>query len=280
MIPTYVFVHGSGTNSHSWNTIRTEMTLRGHRTVAVDLPGRGAGFSLAYLTQDLAAFAKEPSSAAGVTGTRTVEQIVEVVRRARDNGPVTLVAHSFGGLPITGVGNAVPELVDRLVYIAAQCPVDSNPWDYVEGPKWSESEFLPLSASLYVGNPLDQGFIRVNWRGAGPEMLAMLRKSLFADATDEEFHQRIATLQPDEILWQNEPTWDIRAEKDTWGRIPHTYIRAVHDKAMPLAAQDRYIKEADTLTPANPFEVHSINSGHVDFMKRPDEVVDLLTRLA
>jgi hypothetical protein len=51
--------------------MQREMALRGHRTLAVDLPGRGAGFSLAYQTQDLAAFAAEPSPLADVTRVTT-----------------------------------------------------------------------------------------------------------------------------------------------------------------------------------------------------------------
>ena len=40
--PTLVFVHGTNSSSHLCSALITELTLRGHRCVAVDLPGHGA----------------------------------------------------------------------------------------------------------------------------------------------------------------------------------------------------------------------------------------------
>ncbi len=255
------------------------MALRGHRTVAVSLPGRGAGFSLAYHTQDLATFAGEPSAAAWITGTQTVAELVEVVRRAHENGPVILVGHSFGGLPITGAGNAVPELIERIVYVAAQCPVNRHAGDYLARPEWAETDLLPITMSLYLGDPAEQGFIRVNWRGAQGEALKAMHAAMGADLSEQEFAMLLSTMQPDEIWWQNQPSWDIRAQRDTWGRIPRTYVRTLLDHSMPLSAQDTYISEGDALTPGNPWDVRSIASGHAGFLRRPAELIDILTDL-
>jgi pimeloyl-ACP methyl ester carboxylesterase len=41
MAPTFVFVHGSNSNSFSWAPLMAELALLGHRTLAVDLPGHG-----------------------------------------------------------------------------------------------------------------------------------------------------------------------------------------------------------------------------------------------
>ena len=49
---------------------------------------------------------------------------------------------------------------------------------------------------------------------------------------------------------------------------------------MPVALQDRFIREADTLTPDNPFEVRSIDSSHVGFLIRPREAATILADLA
>jgi pimeloyl-ACP methyl ester carboxylesterase len=276
--PTYVFVHGSGSNAGSWSKTQQEMALRGHRTIAVDLPGRGAGFCPAYYTQDLETFAAEPSVLTEVTAEQTVGHVVDVVRRLREHGPVVLVGHSLAGLTMTAVGNTVPELLDRIVYVAAQCPVDSAAADYLTGPEWATTDLMAATAPILVGNPLQTGFIRLNWRGAGPKTLAALKAAIGADLTDEEFGRAINGTQPDEVFWQNDPAWTHRADKDTWGRIPRTFIRTADDRAMPPAAQDRYIREADALTPENPFEVHTIKSSHSGFLRRPHEVVDILTR--
>ena len=276
MTTTYVFVHGSGADSRSWGTVQQEMALRGHRSIAVDLPGRGAGFTRAYFEQDLETFATEPSALAGTTGADAVAPVVEVVRRMREYGPVVLVGHSFGGLVVTGVANAVPDLLSRIVYIAAQCPVDRAPGEYPALPEWSSSELFPATASILVGNPAELGCIRLNWRGADRATVTALRKAIYGELTDEQFLPFLSGCQPDELLWLNDPDWDHRADKETWGRIPRTFVRTLDDRAMPPAAQDLYIKEADALTPDNPFEVHTITSTHGGFLRQPEEIVAIL----
>lgn len=250
--------------------------MRGHRTVAVDLPGRGAGMSTAYFEQDLATFAAQPSVMAGMTAAETIGHVVDVVRRVSEHGPVVLVGHSFGGIVVTGVGNAVPELLERMVYIAAQCPVDQAPGVYPTLPEWSTSQLFPATLPIIVRDPNEAGFIRLNWLGADRAQREALRQAICGDLTEDEFIHVIAGTQPDEVAWLNVPEWDHRAEKYTWGRIPRSFIRLTDDKSMPLAAQDLYIKEADALTPDNPFELHSVHTGHSGFFRRPSEIADIL----
>jgi pimeloyl-ACP methyl ester carboxylesterase len=273
---TYVFVHGSGGTARNWSHIQQEMGIRGHRTVAVDLPGRGAGISRAYYEQDLATFAAQPSVMAGMTAKETIGHVVDVVRRVSEHGPVVLVGHSFGGIVVTGVGNAVPELLERMVYIAAQCPVDQAPGAYPTLPEWSTSRLFPATLPIIVRDPNEAGFIRLNWLGADRAQREALRQAIAGDLTEDEFIPVVTSAQPDEVSWLNVPEWDHRAEKDTWGRIPRAFIRLTNDHSMPLAAQDLYIKEADALTPGNPFTQHSIHTSHSGFFRRPAEVAEML----
>jgi Mg-chelatase subunit ChlI len=57
-------------------------------------------------------------------------------------------------------------------------------------------------------------------------------------------------------------------------------VRLTEDRAMPLALQDRFIAEADALTPENPFDVHSVVSSHLRFQIHPAEFVEILDNLA
>src|SRR5262245_28202473 len=185
--PTFVLVHGSGSNGRAWSNVQRELGLRGLRSVAVDLPGRGAGFTVAYHEQDLAAFAAQPSGVADVTASATVDHVVDVVRRVHRHGPVVLVGHSFGGLVVTEVGNRVPELLARMVYISAQCPVTRPAAEYPTLPSFATSLLAPAAAALMTGNPLELGCIRMNWRGADRPARDALRQAIAAESTDDEF---------------------------------------------------------------------------------------------
>jgi pimeloyl-ACP methyl ester carboxylesterase len=259
--------------------MQREMALRGHRTLAVDLPGRGAGFSKAYQTQDMATFAAEPSPLENVTGPEVVQHVVDVVRRAREHGPVILAGHSLGGLTLTGVGNEIPDLLDRIVYIAAHCPVTKSAGEYISGPEWGTSDLFPATMPIIMDDPAKRGFIRLNWRTTDPAVIEGLKKAL-SITDDRRFVQVLNEMQPDEWFWQTNPTFDFRATKETWGQVPHTFIRLADDKSMPLAAQDMYIREADTLTPTNPFDIHIAPGGHGTFLAHPNEVADILSTLA
>ncbi|HEY3684573.1 MAG TPA: alpha/beta fold hydrolase [Streptosporangiaceae bacterium] len=280
MSATFILVHGSNCNAASWAATQRELALRGHRSLAVDLPGHGFGaaFPAAYQApQDLAAFASAPSSRAAVTLADDVAHVVATVRRAAELGPVVLAGHSRGGLALTGAGNAVPELIDRIVYISAWCCVDATAAEYAAGPENATSK-LNDTAGVLAANPAELGALRMNWRTADPGLLAGLKEAMLADGTDEEFLAFMNTMDPDESLDGGGP--GDRAQAATWGRIPRTYIRLTGDRSMPPALQDRFIREADALTPENPFDVRSLDTSHVGVLVRPYDAVEILAGLA
>jgi pimeloyl-ACP methyl ester carboxylesterase len=280
MTVTYVLVHGAFCNSAVWSPAARELALRGHRAVAVDLPGHGLGATIpaGYLgPQDLSALAKAPSGMAGISTADDVAAVSEVVRRAAQHGPVVLVGTSRGGLTVTAVANAVPDLLQRAVYVSAWCCVDATVTEYSAGPENAES-LLTEAGVIAVANPMDIGAIRLNWRTSDPAHLDVLQEALLADGTREELIAYLHTQEPDEALVLDEQA--VRADAATWGRVPHTYVRLTQDRALPLVLQDRFIAEADALTPDNRFDVHSITSSHLRWQIHPAEIVDILDGLA
>ncbi|ONI80386.1 alpha/beta hydrolase [Saccharothrix sp. ALI-22-I] len=275
----FVFVHGSNSNSFSWSPMLREMTLLGHRALAVDLPGHGfnATFSASYQApQDAAALAVAPSGLAGVPYADNIAHVIEVVRRAGGLGPVILVGHSRGGMTVTGVANAAPELLHRVVYMSAWCCVELTPREYTTEPEYASSALNDLGPELMAANPAELGSLRMNWRTADPAVLATLKTAMLAEGTDTEFLAALNTLEPDESL----DAGDERVNPTTWGRLPHTYVRLTADRSIPIELQDRFIREADTLTPDNPFDVRTLDTSHMGFLLHPQEAASMLTELA
>ncbi|MER5553579.1 alpha/beta fold hydrolase [Streptomyces sp. NPDC002793] len=278
--PTFVLVHGAFANSFSFAPLQAELALLGHRSAAVDLPGHGfeATFPAPYQApQDLDALASERGSITGVTLADNAARVIEVLERAKRNGPTVLVAHSRGGATCTAVANARPELIDRIVYVSAWCPVELEANDYYAEPEMADVDQGALAAAL-VGNPAELGLLRVNFRTAEAATLAAFKQAFAADLTDDEFRTFLNTFQPDENLDMG--TSADRAQAATWGRIPRTYVRLAADASLPPAVQDRMIREGDALTPDNPFDVRTLEGSHLRWLVRPKPAAELLAGLA
>lgn len=276
MEPTFVLVHGAFANSFSFAPLQAELGLLGHRSVAVDLPGHGFGASCpsAYQApQDLEGLATAPGSLKGVTLADNAAHLIGILERAKENGPVILVSHSRGGVTATAAANARPDLVDRIVYVAAWCPVDLDVNDYYAEPEMATVDAASLTHAL-VGNPAEMGLLRVNFRTSDPGALAAFKAAFLADGTDEEFLTFLNTFQPDENLDVGSSA--DRAQAATWGRIPKTFVRLADDASMPLAMQDRLIREGNAMTPDNPFDVRTLRSSHLKWLITPAPAAELL----
>ncbi|MEU1387453.1 MULTISPECIES: hypothetical protein [unclassified Nonomuraea] len=73
---------------------------------------------------------------------------------------------------------------------------------------------------------------------------------------------------------------DARGGTDTWGLVPRTYLRHTRDRMIPLALQDRMIREADAATPGNRFEVRTVDAGHAATAAEYRSISEILDGLA
>lgn len=104
--PEIVLVHGAFEDSGVWKGVEAGLRKDGYQTLAINLPGR-AGNPLSPAQASLSAYSN--AVLAGL---------------AHEHRPVVLVGHSFGGIVISQVAEAVPEKVKTLVYVAAYLPRD------------------------------------------------------------------------------------------------------------------------------------------------------------
>src|SRR5262249_17537072 len=162
---TFLLVHGAWHAAAHWPRVAEELSARGHRVDALDLPGSGldAGYPRAYLARNTEAMTTERSPIASIGLAEYRDAIVD---RLSLLGPATLVGHSFGGLAITAAAEAVPHYVRRLVYLSAYVPAK-----HATG---AELGALPegatsLSGTLMIGDPSQTGATRIDPRNADPD---------------------------------------------------------------------------------------------------------------
>ena len=274
-VRTYVLVHGTHSAGAFWGAIGRELALRGHRVVAVDQPLHGTEKFIpkAYQTQDLRALATEPSPVAALTLDDYERRVTRAVRRAALlGGPVVLVGHSMGGVSVSRVADAVPELLAHICYMAAFCPSRSMPSlsDCASSPEGQQA----LTPLRQVGDPGKLGVLRLNWRTGDRRELARFKEMICADYSAAAFLRVLDGMQTDESM----TAYGDRAvgRAGTWGRVPRSYLRFGKDRTVATALQDRMIAEADELTPHNRFRVYDFpSSGHLG-PEDPSRVTDLL----
>ncbi len=101
-----LFVHGGCHGAWCWDSVVASVVSRGQMAHAFDLPGAGA----------------DPTPRAGLTLADSVAAVVSQLDAAPP-GPLRLVAHSIGALPVAEAVVARPGRVNRIVLVAAVVPV-------------------------------------------------------------------------------------------------------------------------------------------------------------
>jgi pimeloyl-ACP methyl ester carboxylesterase len=273
---SFLFVHGAWHNAMHWHRVTDRLTAMGHRAAAIDLPGSGldAAYPASFLRGDFAALQTEASGLSGVTLDDYVEAVTAQLTAMARHGRVTLVGHSFGGLTITRVAEAVPHLIRRLVYVTAYVPVNQK--------SGAEISMLPegaasLSGAILVGDPAKTGAMRINPRDPDPDYVEKARLAFYNDVPTDEYLRFAAHLDPDLPLAVGLD--DARGTPQRWGTVPRAFVRTTQDNTIPLALQDRMIAEADAATPGNRFAVHTLASGHSPFASMPGELATVLAGL-
>ncbi|MCU0341691.1 MAG: alpha/beta fold hydrolase [Spirosomaceae bacterium] len=86
---TYILVHGAWHGAWAWKYVTPLLEAKGHKVLAIDLPGHGAD--------------KTPIVNVGLSD--YTKKIVEVANA--QSGEVILVGHSMGGIPISQAAEAL-----------------------------------------------------------------------------------------------------------------------------------------------------------------------------
>lgn len=235
----YVLVHGAWQGAWAWQDVAADLRSRGHEVDVVELPAHG----------DDTAPITEATLDAYVT------RAVAVVDAAGE--PVTLVGHSMGGMVVSGVAEARPAAIERLVYVAALLP------------RSGESPLAIL----------------------GTDTASMVPPALTDDGTDGTLDLRTDLLVPifcaecdaaaqAEILrrYRTEPslplTQSLTLTEAAFGSVPRAYLFTTNDGAVSRALQGRLVDASPVI------ETAELASGHSPFLSMPTETADALEALA
>ena len=278
---TFVLIHGSWHSSGHWQRLIPLLSAAGHAVVAPDLPGHGlsARFPDGYFERpiDLVRFSAAASPVAGVTLDQYVDMIAQSVRFVAEAGagPVVLVGHSMGGVALTAVAERFPKSIQHIVYLAAFMPTHgASALAYLGAPEAASGAFGPL----LLGDPAKTGCARIDVRSADPKYVAALKFALYNDVDEQTFQAAANLLTPDDPIGHfAAPTVRTAAN---WGRVPRSYIKTKRDNALPLALQDRFLRETAEFAPGNPTGVYELETGHSPFLSQPEALANILIEVA
>ncbi|MET8282218.1 alpha/beta hydrolase [Micromonospora sp. NPDC005174] len=202
-LPTIVLVHGAFADSSSWNGVIAHLRRRGYPAIAVANPLRGV--------QEDAAYARS---------------VVDSI-----DGPVVMVAHSYGGLVITEAADGAAN-VKALVYVASISPdVGESVVDLVM--KYPGSQLV--TSIKMVPFPLPDG-------GTGMDQYIQQDKfpAVFAADVAPEVAELMAVTQRPatasaqtgsvtKAAWKTIPSWTLISKQDQG--IPPDLQRFLADRA-------------------------------------------------
>jgi pimeloyl-ACP methyl ester carboxylesterase len=109
---TYVLVPGAWLGGWAWDDVADRLRSTGHEVHPVTLTGLGDRRALASPEIDLERHVGDALDAVDSTG----------------RGDVVLVGHSYGGIPITGAADRIPERLSRVVYVDSGPALDGSPY--------------------------------------------------------------------------------------------------------------------------------------------------------
>jgi len=186
-VKNVILVHGAWADGSSWSAVIPLLQRRGLHVVAVQMP-------LTSLKDDASAIRRAIADA---------------------NGPVFLVAHSYGGGPATEAGTDCK--VAGIMYVAASAPdVGESFFDLVKR--------YPLPPALHQARLTSAGFFVISPTGMrddiAPDLPATQAAVLVAEQNplaNKAFADRV-----DVAAWRSKPTW---------------YVVAGHDRTVSIALE-------------------------------------------
>jgi pimeloyl-ACP methyl ester carboxylesterase len=223
--PTILLVHGAWHGAWCWDAVRTRLEAMGRTVFAIDLP---------------TVHAANKAELGMLDDAQAVREAVDAV-----DGPVVVVAHSYGGVPTTQ-GLAGAANVAHIVYIAAFA------LDAGESLLGAVGEVAPTWWMV-------DGALTTAGNAAEPA-----ESLFFNDLPADVAHANAARL----VAQATKPFSDTVTQV-AWKDIPTSYLITERDTVFPLFAQEALSGRAGSA-------VHRLDTSHSPFLSQPDATADLI----
>jgi len=240
MANEYVLVHGACHGAWCWDEVAARLRAKGHRVVALDLPGHGRR-------------AAEVRHASVDAYGRTVADAMALEGISRG----VLVGHSMGGLVIPKAAELASARVAHLVFLAAAVVPD--------GGSLTRTLMTSAGRAMMIGNAAARG----DGTFLYPAEMAWARWMGDMPRSDPRVSRALSLLTPQALRPFVEPV-ELRVFYGM--RVPCTYIRCLEDKAIVPA---RAAECADRLgvTPVD------MGCAHNAMLSQPDELARILEKV-
>jgi pimeloyl-ACP methyl ester carboxylesterase len=231
---TYVLVHGAWSGKYVWAASKAMLERRGDTVMTLDLPSHGGD--------------KTPIEQASLEGYK--QAVIDAIGSRND---IILVGHSFGGMVISAVAEAIPEKISKLVYVAAYLPRDG------ESLLALSQEDKNSKVGMYW-NQTSQTAASIKAEGIAEVFCADCRPAVQQTLVRKHRPEALAPLGT-----------PVTLSAERYGKIPRYYIQTLQDNAVSNQLQKLMLSRTSVVASVE------INSSHSPFLSQTKAFVDALS---
>lgn len=234
----FVLVHGAWQAPYAWKMVKESLLKEGHDVEVIQLPGHGQDYT-------------DPASLHMESYIKYVSNIIRSIGKK-----VILTGHSMAGMIISGVAEQIPDLIEKLVYIAAYVPVSGQ--------------------SAYEISSLDKQSL------LGASLLVSEDQSEF-DLKREDIINIFCQDGSDKIQqiildnYKSEPAAPfsdpVFLSDENFGKVAKYYIETLKDHGIGNDLQKEMIATAGIT------DVYKLDTGHSPSLSQPEKVSDILKKI-
>lgn len=243
----FVLLHGAWHWGGCFQKLAAELQAAGHSVAMPDLTSHGLDRTPPEQVKDIEHY------------TAPARRVIEASRE-----PVILLGHSMGGTSCTYLGEALPEKIRALVYLAAvMLPSGVMVGEYTNTPAALAN---PRTAEArQIISPLETG---IQLDLTRPELV---KAAFYSDCSEHDIGVAVKNVQP--VQSYAAFAAPIHTTAQCFGRLRRAYIECTEDKAMPIEIQ-RHMQADSPGT-----EIFTLATSHSPFFSAPEALAEILLQL-